>query len=87
MSSPIIFLLIVIPCAATATVFAILILVRVGRLGYHRTGWPARDFRLYAVYWREAPKRGWSRWPLIGAAAFFLAVVATFLMSAFWVVQ
>ena len=85
MSSPIIFLLIVIPCAAT--VFAILILVRVSRLGYHRTGWPARDFRLCAFYWHEAPKHGWSCRPLIGAAVFFLAVVATVLMSAFWVVQ
>jgi len=67
-----IFFAVTIPCGAIASGLFFWILARMHRLGHQRSGWPGRDFRLYAIYWHIAPEKGWSRWLLIAAVAFFL---------------
>jgi hypothetical protein len=49
---------------------------RLKTLGIDRKWWLSQDFKLYATYWRLAPKQGWSRFPLV---AFCLLVAVAFI--------
>jgi hypothetical protein len=76
-----IFWFVTIPCSAVSGVLAFWVFARLSGVGYHWSGWPHKDFRLYAIYWRIATEHGWSRWPLIAAGGLFLVGCAALLFS------
>jgi hypothetical protein len=67
----ILFWLISVPCAGIANLLAFRIFARLKEAGIERRWWRHEDFRLYRLYWKLAPTRGWPRQTLIAAACFF----------------
>ncbi len=69
--------------AGIANAFAFWVFARLDSAGYPRRWWRMEDFRLYSVYWKLAPKQGWSRLPLIGAGAALLIAGTALLIAVF----
>ena len=69
------------PCIVIANVLLYWVSARLKSLGYERQrGFKMQNATLYLTYWRLAPKRGWSRLPLVTAVVLFgFAFVALFL--------
>ena len=65
-----------------ANSLAFLVLHRMETAGYQvgHWRWFFKDLKLYSEYWRIAPNKGWSRFPLGGAILCFL-LAALFLVS------
>jgi hypothetical protein len=79
----IVFWLISVPCAAIANFLAFRIFARLSDAGIERGGyWLREDIRLYRLYWRLAPARGWPRRTLVTAASFFAVSAAAILVAA-----
>lgn len=72
---------------ALANICAFFVLYRMRSLGFSvgMWRWPRKDFQLYSGYWNIAPKRGWSRFPIMMMPVAFVIAAVFLFLSMPWV--